>query len=86
MCARCAFMTLIGTGCPVLLTHIASSKWKEFSGCPYASICMVSESKLVQLVVRGKLTLETGRQMLKSGAYWERVRPDVRRSILLNIL
>ena len=67
-------------GCPVLLTHVASNKWKEFADHPYVSINMVSENKLVQMIVRGMLQLDTPNSAFdKAKRYWNMVRPDVKK-------
>lgn len=67
-----------GEGCPILLTHVASNKWKEFQESPQACINVVSENKLVQLIVQGHLQLKSA-QNDKALHYWNLVRPDVKK-------
>jgi hypothetical protein len=67
-------------GCPILLTHTKSNKWTEFLNHPEISINMVSESRLVQIIVSGHLvvdTLESNDQA--ANQYWNRVRSDVKK-------
>ena len=67
-------------GCPVLLTHVASNKWQEFIHNPCVAISMVSETKLVQILVQGKLQLDTPLSSQdKAKSYWVLVRPDVKK-------
>lgn len=67
-------------GCPILITHRDSKKWKEFTICPEVSICMVSENQTTQIIVQGMLQhLSTDQDMGKLTTYWNLVRPDVRK-------
>ncbi len=67
-------------GWPVLVTHTGSNKWKEFVQHPHASINLVSENKLVQLIVFGALRLDTiGSGFDRVNPYWKMVRPDVKK-------
>jgi pyridoxine/pyridoxamine 5'-phosphate oxidase len=67
-------------GCPILTTHTGSKKWGEFVSHPHVSIVLVSENQLVQVIVSGKLrldTIHTARELATH--YWDRVRPDVKK-------
>jgi len=64
----------------ILLTHTESHKWSEFSHHPHISIAMVSENKLTQIIVNGKLELATiGTSREQAKHYWTMVRPDVKK-------
>lgn len=67
-------------GCPILLTHTGSNKWKEFINHPQISINIVSESKLLQIIVSGHLLLDTSESACeKAKRYWNMVRQDVKK-------
>lgn len=69
-----------GDGCPVLLTHTGSNKWSEFVKHPLVSISFVSDSKLLQIIVSGRLVLETADSARADAArYWNMVRADVKK-------
>jgi|GEM_PF-2849901 len=63
-------------GSPVLITHTGSHKWQEFASHPYISVVIVSDNKLRQLVVNGRLELS---KREKAQEYWFSVRADVRK-------
>ena len=67
-------------GCPILLTHTGSNKWKAFLNHPQVSISIVSESKLLQIIVSGHLILDTLESACdKAQRYWSFVRSDVKK-------
>lgn len=67
-------------GCPILLTHTGSNKWKEFVNHPQVSINIVNESKLLQIIVSGRLVLDTSESACElSKRYWNMVRSDVKK-------
>jgi len=67
-------------GAIVLLTHVNSGKWREFTHHPYVAINLVSENKLVQMITRGPLQLLTPQHNAKQlQPYWDMIRPDVKR-------
>jgi pyridoxine/pyridoxamine 5'-phosphate oxidase len=67
-------------GCPVLLTHTRSNKWKDFVNHAHVSINIVSENKLMQIIVFGALQLDTSLSApAKARHYWNMVRPDVKK-------
>jgi len=67
-------------GCPILLTHTGSNKWKEFSQHRQVSVNIVSESKLLQVTVSGHLTLATTETDFEAAKhYWSMIRPDVKK-------
>lgn len=67
-------------GCPILLTHTGSNKWKDFLNQPQVSINIVSESKLQQIIVSGHLLLDTPKSAYdKAQRYWNMVRSDVKK-------
>lgn len=67
-------------GCPILLTHTGSNKWKEFVNHPQVSINIVSENKLLQIIVSGHLLLDTSESACEAAKrYWSMVRSDVKK-------
>jgi len=67
-------------GCPILLTHTESNKWKEFRNHPQVSINIVSESKLLQIIISGHLILDTSKSACEiAKRYWKMVRLDVKK-------
>lgn len=67
-------------GCPILLTHTGSNKWKEFMNQPQLSMNIVSESKLLQIIVSGSLFLDTSKSACEiAQQYWNMVRSDVKK-------
>jgi hypothetical protein len=67
-------------GCPILLTHTRSNKWKDFINHPQASINIVSESKLLQIIASGHLVLDTSESAYETAKrYWNMVRSDVKK-------
>lgn len=67
-------------GCLILLTHTGSNKWKEFMNHPQVSINIVSESKLLQIIVSGYLVLDTSESAYEAAKrYWNMVRADVKK-------
>jgi pyridoxine/pyridoxamine 5'-phosphate oxidase len=67
-------------GCPILLTHMHSQKWKEFSKHPHVAVCMVSEDRLLQVLVRGSVELSTIQSAPDQAKhYWSLVRADVKK-------
>ncbi len=67
-------------GCPILLTHTGSGKWQEFLSQQQVSINIVSDNKLLQIIVSGRLLLETAESAPeKAKQYWNMVRADVRK-------
>lgn len=67
-------------GCPILLTHVLSHKWQELINHPYLSINMVSDNKLTQVIVCGKVQLDTPQTAPeRAKRYWSLIRPDVKK-------
>lgn len=67
-------------GCPILLTHTESNKWKEFINHPQTSINIVSETKLLQIIVSGHIVLDTSESAYEiAKRYWNMVRSDVKK-------
>ncbi|MBS4168991.1 hypothetical protein [Parachlamydia sp. AcF125] len=67
-------------GCPILLTHTGSNKWKEFVNQPQIFINIVNESKLLQIIVSVQLVLDTSESAYETAKrYWNMVRSDVKK-------
>lgn len=67
-------------GCPILLTHTKSNKWKDFINHRQVSINIVSEGKLLQIIVSGHLVLDTSESAYETAKrYWNMVRSDVKK-------
>lgn len=67
-------------GCLILTTHTGSNKWKEFVSNPQVSINIVSENKLLQIIVSGHLLLNTAESKPEMAQrYWGMLRPDVKK-------
>lgn len=68
---------LDAAGCPILLTHTQSAKWKEFQNNTHICICFLNENKTFQILLRGKVILETSSEHRQE--YWNLVRSDVKK-------
>jgi len=67
-------------GCSIFLTHTGSNKWKAFLNHPQVSISIISESKLLQIIVSGHLLFDTSESACeKAQRYWSMMRSDVKK-------